>query len=365
MHILRKRIFPGFQIGEALLWLVFDVAWIVILAGFYVVGGSFQKGTLVTPSNFIHANLSFLIVKNILVLPLWWLYFKKLQHAALPTKIILHVFTGLVYAMLMSYSLHYLRTGLLSYNFLKPAVLSKMYDTLIYYAFDFSVLHAYNFYLSTIRQQKREQQLRELAYHSEIRALKAQIEPHFLFNTLNSISASIPPSMEKTRVMIAQLADTFRHALHVSEKNMVPLKEEIDFIKTWLSLEKHRFQDRLQVDYRIENSCLAAKVPPMLLQPIVENALNHGISPKIEGGTVTIECRQDDKFAFIAVCDTGVGYKADLERIFDNGIGLRNISKRLKLLYNQPLTVKQNGQGLQFSFKVPLEITNETKSDSY
>ena len=103
----------------------------------------------------------------------------------------------------------------------------------------------------------------------------------------------------------------------------------------------------------------------MLLQPIVENALNHGISPKIEGGTVTIECRQEDKFAFIAVCDTGVGYKADLERIFDNGIGLRNISKRLKLLYNQPLTVKQNGQGLQFSFKVPLEITNETKSDSY
>jgi LytS/YehU family sensor histidine kinase len=212
------------------------------------------------------------------------------------------------------------------------------------------------------KQLLQTQQLQALAYQSEIRALKSQIEPHFLFNTLNSISASIPPSMEQTRVMIAQLADTFRHALHTSNRAYIALEEELEFIKTLLALEQQRFKQRLQVEYQIDRVCLNAALPPMLLQPLIENALNHGISPKVGGGTVHINCRKEGTYVHIAVSDTGVGYKGALPDMLRQGVGLSNISKRLKLLYNESLQVQRNEQGLCFYFKIPFRLAHEEES---
>jgi LytS/YehU family sensor histidine kinase len=220
---------------------------------------------------------------------------------------------------------------------------------------NFILFHAYNFWLSTQRQQKKERELRELAFQSEINALRAQIEPHFLFNTLNSISASVPPTLEKTRVLIAQLADTFRYALRVSVSQFVALGDEIDFLKTWLALEKQRFGERLAIDYQIDANAVGVMVPPMILQPLVENALNHGIAPKIDGGTVTIQCEVRNEWVYVAVSDTGVGYTGDLKEILYKSVGLSNISKRLKLLYNQSLQVELQQEGLRFSFTIPLK----------
>lgn len=205
--------------------------------------------------------------------------------------------------------------------------------------------------------------MQALAYESELKALKSQIQPHFLFNTLNSISASIPYTMEKTKVMIAQLADTFRYTLKASERDWLPLEEEINFIKNWLELEQRRFGDRLKVRYKIDESCLGLPFPPMILQPLIENALKHGISPKIEGGRVTIECRKDGDYACISVADTGVGTTKPLQELFNHGFGLSNTKKRIRLHFDEELMIEDNTPGLRFSFRIPINgcYTNAVK----
>lgn len=206
------------------------------------------------------------------------------------------------------------------------------------------------------RQNQRLQklQIQSLKQENEMKVLKSQIEPHFLFNTLNSISATVPASLEHTREMIAQLADTFRYGLATNERKVVRMEEELDFIRTWLSLEKARLGSRLQVVFDIDVHCLHHDIPPMLLQPLIENALEHGIGPKVQGGTVRIECKMENEHICIAVSDTGAGYAGDLNDIFVKGIGVRNIARRLRLLFNEELKVERNVEGLRFWFKVPV-----------
>ncbi|HEV7330201.1 MAG TPA: histidine kinase [Flavisolibacter sp.] len=362
--ILRKRTFIGFKISEALVKLAFCFLWPVLLGSLYYFSGVFENDARGI-QRFIYLNLYFVLLHNLLIMPIWWVFFIKLKHVSLFKRFLLHVPMAFLFALSVTACMENIRAGFSGEILSRQGFVSEVYKSAIYYFFDFAVFHAYNLWLSSLRQRKKEQELRELAFQSEINALKAQIEPHFLFNTLNSISASVPPSLEKTRVLIAQLADTFRYALRVSESRLVPLSDEIDFIKTFLALEKHRFGNRLQISYDIDCEVMVTKVPPMILQPIVENSLNHGISPHINGGTVTIQCKKKDNFVYIAVSDTGVGYAGDLDQILNKSVGLGNISRRLSLLYNESIVVSRNQQGLTFSFHVPLEIVHETKRTYY
>jgi two-component system, LytTR family, sensor kinase len=107
--------------------------------------------------------------------------------------------------------------------------------------------------------------------------------------------------------------------------------------------------------YEIDEACLRLAIPPMLLQPLIENALEHGIGPKLEGGTVTIECRKEGEKIFMAVSDTGMGYSGNLNEMLTKGIGVSNIAKRLRLLFNEPLLISREQTGLRFSFFVPVE----------
>jgi sensor histidine kinase YesM len=353
MEFLHKRIPPGYKIGEALAYVLFCLFWPIALGTVYYLGSAFNADTFIPLHIFVYTNLISFSAKLLLIIPVWWLYFRVLKHKPLGWKIALHIITGILFSTSVVWIC---KTGyhvFLHALYPKTFMLSDFYTFAVYYFFHVSLFHGYNFYLDQKAQLIKEKQLQALAYESEIKALKSQIEPHFLFNTLNSISASIPRSMEKTRVMIAQLADTFRHALEASEQDMIPLREELAFINTWLSLEKQRFGERLQIHFSIDKRCLDAKLPPMLLQPLVENAVKHGISPKVDGGQITIECRCEDAFAVIAVSDTGIGFDGRPEQMFTLGVGLSNISKRLTLLYNEPLQVQQQEPGLKFFFRIP------------
>jgi LytS/YehU family sensor histidine kinase len=185
--------------------------------------------------------------------------------------------------------------------------------------------------------------------------LKAQIQPHFLFNTLNSISASLPIEQEPTRKSIARLADTFRFAMNTAEKEQVPFREELEFIQNYLALEQERFTDRLRVVYAVDEAALQSCVPPFLLQPLIENALKHGIGKSIEGGTLELLVRVEDQKTCFEIRDTGAGLngytKSDL---LQKGIGLKNTRERLLKLFNEEIQISSlDPKGTKVQFSIP------------
>lgn len=211
------------------------------------------------------------------------------------------------------------------------------------------------YFLAHRRSHHRELEMDRKAIENEINMLKAQIEPHFLFNTLNRISATVPPQHEATRELIARLADTFRYALRSTKEEMVPLKDELGFIRNYLQLEQERFGDRLSVNISADN-IQDVMIAPMLLQPLVENAIAHGIGPSVKGGTINISCQRTGKRMLISVSDDALPFGGDLEKLFCcNGVGLKNTAIRIERLYQQRIRIEKNQPGgLTFSFFLPL-----------
>lgn len=351
MAFLQKRIILQLRVFEALMWIGFyllQAIGISLLIKFFPVPGS----PMSVPDHLLFMAAK-LFLNIVFYLPCWWFFFYKLRHVSLKNKAVIHLLFAPVFAVAWTAAYTPFMFWCTGTKYNLTAFFWDSYATAIHYILTFAVMHAYNFWLEAKRRFKREQELKDLAHASEMKALKSQIEPHFLFNTLNSISASVPPSLEQTREMVAQLADTFRYALHVSERQWVTVAEEIDFLKTWLTLEEHRFGKRLQVIYDIHADCLRHQIPPMLLQPIIENSLKHGISPKVEGSKVTIRCVMKDDALVVNISDTGVGYKGDLNDMLTQGTGLSNISRRLQLMFNESLYVRRGQQGLIVWFRVP------------
>jgi signal transduction histidine kinase len=212
------------------------------------------------------------------------------------------------------------------------------------------------------RLRQREQQATELlalAREQQFAALKAQVNPHFLFNTLNSISATLKRDPDQAREMIAKLAGMMRYALDSSTRDTVSLREEIDFAERYLALETHRFSDRLdaKVCVEVEEDDLARTVPPMVLQPLVENALRHGIAPSEAGGTVTLRVSAADGRIRVRVADTGVGPDTDAPLSTDSdGVGLANTSARLEHAYGPDAalqTTENDPTGFVVQFSLP------------
>jgi len=195
-----------------------------------------------------------------------------------------------------------------------------------------------------------EGELRQAALKSELAAIKAQLNPHFLYNVFNAINASVPAENEKTRDMIAQLSDLFRYQLQASQQELVPLREELDFVKKYLDLEKARFEDRLKIQIKVPQELMEEKIPPMLLQPLVENSVKHGLSSLIEGGTISISIFKEDGKLKFEISDTGIGIENKTEA-FDKGIGLTNTKLRLQKMYQAQLELLDNTpQGLKIRF---------------
>jgi LytS/YehU family sensor histidine kinase len=188
-----------------------------------------------------------------------------------------------------------------------------------------------------LRRKLRAQELTgarlqaELA-KAELDALRVQLHPHFLFNTLNAISMLVRKGESNTAVrMIAGLSDLLRIALATAGQQEVPLRQELDFLERYLSLQQIRFPDRLQIQMNIDPSTLEARVPSLVLQPLAENAVRHGIAPSISGGSVEVAAVREGGELVLRVRDTGVGLSPGSES--PGGVGLRNVRERLQHLY--------------------------------
>ncbi|OGL47458.1 MAG: hypothetical protein A2161_17150 [Candidatus Schekmanbacteria bacterium RBG_13_48_7] len=181
-----------------------------------------------------------------------------------------------------------------------------------------------------IKLKERETQLLRSRYE----VLKSQINPHFLFNTLNSIASLIRTNPEEARDIIVKLSSVLRTLLK-ERRNLVSVEEELDLIDKYLAIEKSRFgRDRLKVIQEIDPDSREILIPAMILQPLVENAIKHGISKKIGGGTIKIRIKKNEGYLFCEVVDDGVGTELkDENDMLDRGIGLNNIKERLKMVY--------------------------------
>jgi signal transduction histidine kinase len=337
---------------------------IALLVLFFVSMGSFQALVIFlsgasNPINYIAVTIDYILMM-VLAIPVWWLHFRKFRELTAWRRFLLHLATGLAYVKVwfFVYQSVLIRLG---YPHSKGKdVWWDLYMGTIIYCIIFSIIHVYRFFIEKIELREWEKELQALAYKSEINALKAQIQPHFLFNTLNSISASVDAKHERTRTLIAKLADTFRYSLKASQSEWVSLGDEIDFIKTCLELENERFGSRLTFELESDYGIRGIPIPPMLLQPIVENAVRHGVAPSLEGGNIILRCAKQEEWLKVSIANTGTDFEGDLRNIFSSGgIGLRNTNLRLQKLYGQTITVERNiPSGLVFSFLIPISDTH-------
>src|SRR2546429_647114 len=192
-----------------------------------------------------------------------------------------------------------------------------------------ALLYYQNFRASELTQSSLKSQLAQ----AQLRALKMQLHPHFLFNTLHSISSLVLEDPPKANSMIARLGDFLRLTLDHSGQQLVTLKEETEFLRCYLEIEQVRFGDRLTVEFQIEPAALAAQVPHLILQPVVENAIQHAIAPRATPGSIQVGAKQTNGLLRLEVTDNGPGLTTRTDALESQGLGLKNVRARLEQLY--------------------------------
>src|ERR1700746_263706 len=212
--------------------------------------------------------------------------------------------------------------------------------------------------------EKREIQARVLARDSELKALKAQVNPHFLFNSLNSISALTSIDAGRAREMCVQLADFLRKTLGLGEKTVIPLREELALVSSFLSVEKVRFGARLSVGEEVASDALDCAVPPLLLQPLVENAIAHGISNLTEGGWINVKVSYANVAAKEAyaelngnsslVIQVDNNFDPEMPRRRGSGVGLVNVRQRLTTRYGDRASFRAQAENDKFCVSITL-----------
>ena len=196
---------------------------------------------------------------------------------------------------------------------------------------------------------------RVLARDAELKALKAQVNPHFLFNSLNSISALTSVAPAKAREMCILLSEFLRMTLGLGEKSVIPLSEELALLDRFLAIEKVRFGARLRVEENIQEESKALLVPPLVLQPLVENAVVHGIANLPEGGTIRLASQCQDGRLYVTVENT---FDSEATATRPNGMGLLNVRKRLEGRYGTDASLRVDSQTDQF--RVDLSMPAQT-----
>jgi two-component system, LytTR family, sensor kinase len=216
--------------------------------------------------------------------------------------------------------------------------------------------HGIDYYRKYRERELRALQLETRLAHAQLDALKMQLHPHFLFNTLNSISVLMTEDVVAARRMLTRMSELLRASLENVGRHEVSLREELDFLKNYLEIEQTRFQDRLAVRMDIEPGVLDARVPNLILQPLVENAIRHGIAPRAQQGLIEISAVREDGMMRLKVRDNGPGLgSSGLEKV-TKGIGLSNTQARLEQLYGLGHRFEMKdatGGGLEVAIVIP------------
>jgi sensor histidine kinase YesM len=292
-----------------------------------------------------------------------FLYSNFLTRFRLSVQIAGHIGGLIVYFLFISYLSYYFNDyldGRVYFDDWKEYMLGLLsWDAMRYYdqyLITVAVFYIIRYFTSLQIEEKEKSGLELKNKEMQISLLKSQINPHFLFNTLNSISTLVGTNKEKARRVIGQLSDVFRYALESHDGMMVKLSHELEFIENYIRIQEVRFGERLRYVKDVTPSCLNMDIPPMILQPLVENSVKYGIAPKDEGGTITLTVRPVGDGVLFRVSDDGLGKNA--KKVLDGnstGVGINNTNRRLQSIYGRAagLNIQARDDGYSVSFTIP------------
>jgi len=219
-------------------------------------------------------------------------------------------------------------------------------------------VHTLLYYQSFRASELAQSSLKAQLAQAQLRALKMQLHPHFLFNTLHSISSLVLEDPPKANSMIARLGDFLRLTVDNSDQQLVTLKEETEFLRCYLDIEQVRFGDRLTVTFELEPQTLSAQVPHLILQPVVENAIQHAIAPRSTRGHINIEAKRLNSLLRVAISDNGPGISSNANLPWKQGVGLTNVRTRLQQIYGPDFRfelMNTKGGGVTAFMEIPFE----------
>lgn len=239
--------------------------------------------------------------------------------------------------------------------FVSSAIPWRIISGLFFYSLLILIYYTIKYYNDLQEKAIHEARLNEIIRTTELDLLKSQINPHFLFNSLNSISSLTITNPQRAQEMIIKLSDFLRYTISQGSGNLVSLKEEIENVRRYLEIEQVRFGQKLNQQFYLSDKCLEQQIPAMILQPLYENAVKHGVYESTE--TVTIETTCTTEFSFL---------KLEITNNFDpyaksrkgTGMGIRNIDERLKLLYHQESLLKTSRTENQFKVELLIPQNN-------
>jgi len=227
------------------------------------------------------------------------------------------------------------------------------------------VAHGLMFYRRYRQRDAEAAALTNRLAQAELQVLKSQLHPHFLFNALNTISALMHRDVKAADRMLARLSELLRAALDHTSEQEVSLLEELNFLESYLEIERTRLAERLRVEIDVPSNVLDARVPHMILQPLVENAIRHGVAPRATPGTVVIRARGRRNMLDLEVCDDGAGDEQG-RAANGGGLGLANTRARLEQLYGQQFLFEPENReqgGFRVSLSIPFHSIDEIETE--
>ncbi|MEW5702164.1 MAG: sensor histidine kinase [Candidatus Zixiibacteriota bacterium] len=234
---------------------------------------------------------------------------------------------------------------------------SKLHAAVMAYALIAMVSYAILYYRRYRQQELQAAELSTQLAHARLDALQSRLQPHFLFNTLHTISSLMHEDVAAADLMVSRLSGLLRLVLHHADRPTIALRRELEFVEAYLDIERVRFSDRLRVVVDVDAAALDVPVPTLMLQPLVENAVRHGVAAATDGGTVRVGARLDNGYLLVSVSDNGPGLGSRSTGGSGRGIGLASVRERLQSLYGEDhiFTLSNSEAGVSVSIRIPCQ----------
>ena len=287
----------------------------------------------------------------VLGIPVWYVVRYSVPTKKSITNLVFNHLTSLALIVVIWVSASYsLLNGIFSHSELYKSFLSTSIPYRIISGVLFYIMLGLAYYLVVYNNNLQENmkegaRLNELLKESELNMLRSQINPHFLFNSLNSISSLTITNPEKAREMVIKLSDFLRYSVSTNSTGFTSLEKEMANIQRYLEIEKVRFGDKLHFGFKMEGNCKEYLIPAMLLQPLFENAIKHGVYESTEQVEIEMDCRHDTGCLEITICND---FEPGARARKGAGVGLKNIKERLKLLYKNDSLMKTSVTGNKY-----------------